>query len=159
MPGESFSQPILIWQDSINYIGRGSSSVTAKGNYEIAIAFDPTASRNGNVVSDIFLKKGILTPTSLFETRVQVFDFNLYQNYPNPFNPSTRIKFRLYSESIIKLSILDLLGREIVVLFNGRLQNGDYSFDYLAEYISSGLYFYKLETEKGSKVKSMIFIK
>lgn len=159
MPGEPFSQPILIWQDSVNYIGRGSSSVSAKDNYEIAIAFDPTASRNGNVVSDIFLKKGILTPTSLLQTGAQVLDFNLYQNYPNPFNPSTRIRFRLYSESILKLSILDLLGREIVVLFNGRLQYGDYSFDYRAEYISSGLYFYKLETEKASKVKSMIFIK
>ncbi len=159
LPGESFSQPLLIWQDSINYIARGSSSVTAKGNYQIAIAFDPAASRNGNVVSDIFLKKGTLTPTSLSETETRISDFKLYQNFPNPFNPSTRISFSLYAKSNVKLSILDILGREIRVLLNGNLQNGDYSFDYHADNISSGVYFYKIETETGSKIRSMIYLK
>lgn len=159
LPGQSFSTPVLIWEDSISYIARGSSSVTSKGNYDIAIAFDPAASRNGNVVSDIFLKKGILTPTSISGFVTGIPDFQLYQNFPNPFNPSTTISFSLNNENNVKLSILDLLGREIKVLFKGCLPFGNYSFDYHAEKISSGVYFYKLETKTGCKIRSMILLK
>lgn len=48
-------------------------------------------------------------------------DYQLSQNYPNPFNPSTTIKFGLAKNSLVKISVYDMLGREVAQLVNERL--------------------------------------
>jgi hypothetical protein len=85
--------------------------------------------------------------------------FNLYQNYPNPFNPVTNIKYELNNISFIKLSVIDITGKIIKVLFEGKQNAGLYETEFNAEYLSSGIYFYKLETEKYSETKKMILLK
>lgn len=156
----SFVQPILIFEDSTaSYIGRGSSSVAARGNGEIAVTFDPTASRNGEVVSDIFLKKGTLTITRIEPANESVKDFVLEQNYPNPFNPNTLISFTLPSSGLVRLKIYNSLGKEVETLVNENLSSGSYSVNFNASHLSGGVYFYKFETESFSETKKMILVK
>jgi hypothetical protein len=85
--------------------------------------------------------------------------YNLYQNYPNPFNPTTTIQFSIPERTNVKLSIFDVLGREIQTIVNDELSAGTYKFNFNANYLSSGIYFYRLDAGKFSSVKKMILMK
>ena len=85
--------------------------------------------------------------------------FSLYQNYPNPFNPETIIKFELTSKQHAKLSVTNILGEEISILYNGNLQAGEYSYKWDALNYPGGIYFYKLQTDEGFVVKKMLLLK
>jgi len=71
--------------------------------------------------------------------------FTLDQNYPNPFNPSTTIKYELPNFSIVRLSVYDMLGREVSVLVNERREAGCHEVRFDASGLSSGVYFYRLQ--------------
>jgi len=86
-------------------------------------------------------------------------DYKLYQNYPNPFNPVTRIDFDILKNGYVSLKVFDLLGREVKSLVNENLQPGSFSVDFDASELSSGIYFYKIETEGYAEVKKMILFK
>lgn len=85
--------------------------------------------------------------------------FMLLQNYPNPFNPVTMIRFEIPVNAFVKLSVYDLIGKEIAVLHSGYLLAGSYSLNWSAAGISSGIYFCRLETEKYSDTRKMIVVK
>jgi photosystem II stability/assembly factor-like uncharacterized protein len=85
--------------------------------------------------------------------------FSLQQNYPNPFNPSTKISFSLPVNSFVKLSVYNLLGREVANLVNEKLSAGSYAYDFNGEVLSSGVYYYKMETENFSETKKMVLLK
>ena len=90
--------------------------------------------------------------------------FNVYQNYPNPFNPSTKIKFDIPSglngsNSKVRHSVYNSLGKEIAELVNENLGAGSYETEFDASDFSSGVYFYKIETDNFSQTKSMFLIK
>ena len=85
--------------------------------------------------------------------------FELYQNYPNPFNPSTSIKFDIAKSTFARLSVYDVLGREVSVLVNEELKPGTYEVKWNAGAISSGIYFYKLSTSDFTVSKRMILSK
>ena len=85
--------------------------------------------------------------------------FHLYQNYPNPFNPTTSIRFDLKKTSHVKLIVYDILGREVALLVNEKLGYGGYTVDWYAKGYTSGVYFYKLITDKYVDVKKMVLIK
>lgn len=72
--------------------------------------------------------------------------FSLSQNYPNPFNPVTTIRFSLPAQSAVRLSVYDLLGREIGVLVDEELPQGTYRVPFDASYLSSGVYMYTLRS-------------
>ncbi|MEO8513613.1 MAG: SBBP repeat-containing protein [Ignavibacteria bacterium] len=86
-------------------------------------------------------------------------NYKLYQNYPNPFNPSTKIKFDLASESDVKLSVFDITGKEVGVLLNNKLAAGSYEISFNNINLSSGIYFYRLNTGSYSEIKKMTLIK
>lgn len=85
--------------------------------------------------------------------------FSLLQNYPNPFNPKTNINYQLPIDNYVKLTIFDALGREAAVLVNEKQSAGNYSVEWDGTNYSSGLYFYKLETENFVESKKMVLIK
>jgi photosystem II stability/assembly factor-like uncharacterized protein len=85
--------------------------------------------------------------------------FSLYQNYPNPFNPNTNIKFNLPKSSYVKLTIYDILGKEVAVLVNENLNAGSYIVDWNASDYPSGIYFYRLVTGDFVGVKKMLLVK
>ncbi|HJY63032.1 MAG TPA: T9SS type A sorting domain-containing protein [Ignavibacteria bacterium] len=89
-------------------------------------------------------------------------NFKLEQNNPNPFNPSTVIKYELFEASYVKLKVFDLIGKEIVTLVDANQSPGSYSIEFDASKyanLTSGIYFYKLETSVSSEVKKMILTK
>jgi len=89
-------------------------------------------------------------------------NFSLNQNYPNPFNPSTEIEFAIPPEGAngnVKLEVYDILGMEVSTIVNEQLRSGTYRVNFNATGLSSGVYFYKLETRGFSESKKMILTK
>jgi hypothetical protein len=86
-------------------------------------------------------------------------DYSLSQNYPNPFNPITRIDFDIPKNGFVSLKVYDILGREVQTLVNENKTAGSYSVDFNGADLTSGVYFYRLESEGFSNVKRMIVIK
>jgi hypothetical protein len=85
--------------------------------------------------------------------------FGLIQNYPNPFNPTTVISWQLAVGSSVRLSIYDLLGREVAVLVSGHLDAGYHQYEWDASGMASGVYLYRLEAEKFSETKKMMLMR
>ncbi|MEO8513306.1 MAG: T9SS type A sorting domain-containing protein [Ignavibacteria bacterium] len=89
-------------------------------------------------------------------------NFKIEQNTPNPFNPTTNISYELFDASYVKLKVFDLIGKEIAVLVDASQTKGTYTVTFDASkysILTSGIYFYKLETDKYSEVKKMILTK
>ena len=86
-------------------------------------------------------------------------DFELFQNYPNPFNPSTTISLSLKNSGLTKLSVYDILGREVQVLLNDELSAGNYKINFDGQNLSSGIYIYRLESGSFIQSKRMILLK
>ncbi len=91
--------------------------------------------------------------------------FVLEQNYPNPFNPSTKIQYNIPERCFVSIKVFDVLGREVKTLVNDFKNPGTYSVEFLYNNLSSGVYFYRMETNSGDGVtkfvsmKKMVFLK
>lgn len=85
--------------------------------------------------------------------------FKLSQNYPNPFNPSTKINYDLPADGKVNLTLFDISGREVATIVNEVQQAGYYSYTFNGANLSSGIYFYKIQTEQFSETKRMMLIK
>ena len=85
--------------------------------------------------------------------------FSLSQNYPNPFNPSTNISFTLPVKSFAKLKVFDLIGKEVTTIVSEELPVGEHTYQWNAVDISSGVYFYRLETGSFVETKKLILLK
>jgi hypothetical protein len=103
-------------------------------------------------------------PTSVKDVSLAPTRFDLGQNYPNPFNPETRIQFGLPARGYVRLSVYNMLGQVVSVLVNGELPAGTKEvvwngMDQHGRSMTSGVYFYKLETPQGAMTKKMILVK
>jgi|WetSurMetagenome_2_1015567.scaffolds.fasta_scaffold164680_2 hypothetical protein len=85
--------------------------------------------------------------------------YNLEQNYPNPFNPVTKINFDLPKSGFVTLKVYDILGQEVATLVNGTKNAGRYNVDFDGSSISSGMYFYKIESNGFVATRKMMLIK
>lgn len=85
--------------------------------------------------------------------------FELFQNNPNPFNPSTMIRFQLPKESFVTLKVHNILGQEVQTLVNEVRQAGRYEAVFDGSRLSSGVYFYRLQTVSFSEIKKLLLIK
>lgn len=91
-----------------------------------------------------------------------ITEIKLYQNSPNPFNPTTSISYELYTATKVMLKIYSLDGKEVETLVDEFQTPGSYKIEFNAtKYteLSSGIYFYKLQTDHSSDIKKMIFTK
>ncbi|HSD64820.1 MAG TPA: T9SS type A sorting domain-containing protein [Ignavibacteriaceae bacterium] len=86
-------------------------------------------------------------------------NFNLEQNYPNPFNPTTQINYSIPSSQKVVLKVYDELGREVATLVNIEQPAGNYSADFNAAGLASGVYFYRLQAGNFIEMKKMILMK
>lgn len=86
-------------------------------------------------------------------------DYNLQQNYPNPFNPNTIINYNVSKSAYITIKVYDVSGKEISTLVQGYKTPGTYKVTFSGDNLTSGVYFYRLETKTYSETKKMIFIK
>jgi hypothetical protein len=88
-----------------------------------------------------------------------VVAYELNQNYPNPFNPSTTIEFALPQSGKVKLAVYDVLGRQVMTLIDTRMEAGRHNVTFDASRLSSGVYFYRLQTSDHVFTKKMMLIK
>jgi hypothetical protein len=86
-------------------------------------------------------------------------NYELNQNFPNPFNPNTVISYSLPSASNEKLIVYNTLGQTVKILENGFKNAGNYSINFNASDLPSGIYFYKLEAGQFTQIKKMILLK
>lgn len=85
--------------------------------------------------------------------------FSLSQNYPNPFNPSTTVKFQIPKFSNVKITIFDILGKEIMTLVDEEVNPGIYEIGFDGGKLASGIYYYNLTTDNFSTTKKMVLVK
>jgi flagellar hook assembly protein FlgD len=129
---------IIVWQDM-----RSSGKEELRNVYAQSVTIEESA-----------VEQGDLYPGSMV----------LHQNYPNPFNPNTAIKFTVPEKSNLRISIYDLLGREVRTLVNGRMEAGEFKVDWNGKDnsghpVSSGIFFCKLESKSlvtGQKYRQTI---
>ena len=85
--------------------------------------------------------------------------YALDQNYPNPFNPATSIKFSIKEKGMVSLAVFDLLGREITTLVNKEMEPGNYTVNYDASELVSGVYVYQLKAKDFISTRKMMLVK
>jgi hypothetical protein len=140
---------VFIWRESKGYQDRNTYQK------EIDYLKSFLTARLGWVDTQLLNTSNVAT-----EPHAHPVDFSLAQNYPNPFNPSTKITYTLKSSSIVRLSVYDLLGRETAVLVNDeRKAAGKYEVTFNSTNVSSGIYFYRLQTDNFVKTNKMVVIK
>ncbi len=91
-------------------------------------------------------------------------EYSLSQNYPNPFNPSTKIKYTLPESGLVTIKVFDILGNEMVKLVNNELPAGTYEAEFSAARfnnleVTSGIYFYRIQSGIFMETKKMILLK
>lgn len=129
------------------------SVVTIPGLTHYTITHVDLGSSDGEKVDVTRKALGVL-PTS----------YRLDQNYPNPFNPDTRIDFALPKAGNVSLTIYDALGRTVKTLASGMLEAGQHTVTWngtnsQGQTVSSGVYFYRLETAAGAYSRKMMLLK
>lgn len=105
-------------------------------------------------------KGPLIDPTDAEEHDNQIPGaFALFQNYPNPFNPTTTLSYQLPVISKISLKIYDILGKEVATLVDQEQEAGYYDIKFNASLLSSGVYFYRLQTDSFVETKKLILLK
>jgi hypothetical protein len=101
--------------------------------------------------------------TAVGNTNVAPQKFALSQNYPNPFNPSTRIQYSLEKAGMVSLKVYNLLGLEVATLVNGRQEAGSYAVPFGIDNgttgLSSGVYFYRLQSGSLVSTRKLVLLK
>lgn len=98
-------------------------------------------------------------PTDVKDKNNPPAQFVLEQNYPNPFNPTTNIRFQISNFGFTSLKVYDVLGREVTTLISEEKNPGNYVVKFKAADLTSGIYFYRLETNEFVQTKKMILMK
>lgn len=138
--------------DSFNLVRQTVNEITSPFNHvnpvtdpdTLCIA-PPVGPLNGEEIKD--------------RTEGEVKEFKMLQNSPNPFNPSTTINFEIPVSSYLTIKVFDVSGRLISTLVNEFKEQGRHSVFFDGSMLSSGIYYYKLESQGITDVKKMILIK
>ncbi len=93
------------------------------------------------------------------EPVVKARRFELSQNYPNPFNASTSISYTIEKAGMVKLTVFDMVGKEVAKLVNEVKNPGDYKVTFDGSNLSTGIYFYRLETGSNVATQKMMLLK
>ena len=124
----------------------------------------PDSIQNGATVQDTFfvdyvrVYKKIATDVESNDPDIPS-SFVLSQNYPNPFNPSTTISYSLPQSGFVQLKVYDMLGREVTTLVNKEQTSGNYKIEFNASNLTSGVYFYRLQSGSFAETKKLIFLR
>jgi hypothetical protein len=117
------------------------------------------ACNSGTLPTDMGVFAYTFVPLGINDPVSQPTEFKLFQNYPNPFNPVTKIYYHLPHQSHVNLSVYDVNGRLVTVLFNGMQTQLTNTVEFNSAGIASGVYFYKLTAGDFTDIKKMVLVK
>ena len=91
-------------------------------------------------------------------------EFTVKQNYPNPFNPTTEIDYGIPEESMVDITIYDIMGRSVSRLVQSHMNAGYHSITWnatnsLGDPVSAGMYFYTIQAGEYRVTKKMLLLK
>lgn len=142
----------IIWR-------RYSFPLTAWAGQNIFLSFVHKDSDGHGMVLDSVAVFGNPATGISHDPNVIPTKFELYQNYPNPFNPITKIKFDVPKSGFTTLKVYDATGSEVSTLVSDELATGKYTVDFDASNLSSGIYYYRLESNGQIKTNKMSLVK
>jgi len=146
--------------NGLNWVSMTTAGVTNLKHFDFLqfnnIVIGYAVSSSGSVIKTMDTLS-ILTGTS--QNGIIAHEFNLEQNYPNPFNPMTEISYSIAKESFVKLSIIDILGKEVYTAVNENRKPGSYKVTIDGSGLGSGVYFYKLTAGGFTQTRKMILLK
>ncbi len=147
-------------------VSSGPYNISANGSIDVAfaIAADTSITALREAVKDAKKKFGWILRDVPNNKIIVPVKFELYQNYPNPFNPTTTIEYSIPTVETrhalsVQLKIYDILGREVAELVNEKQAAGNYSVQFNAANLSSGVYFYRIKAGNFVQTKKMVLIK
>jgi len=165
-PAGDNSTVVATFKAELNGLGGGAAVVFASGflnpaNNQDGPAFGLFAALpNGQVVELMPVSGGFAAnKTGDVDDALVPAEFKLNQNYPNPFNPSTTISFALPQASNVTLKVYNVIGQTVKTLVNEQMEAGEHQVTFDASNISSGMYFYRLDTDSFSETKKMVLLK
>lgn len=143
--------------------GSGGSQMTSSNLSIVGTVGQPligvvSSSSHTNAIGFWYQSAGLVTSVEQLSSRMPA-EYRLEQNCPNPFNASTTIQFALPKHSAVTLKLFDLLGREVAILMDEELQAGEYKVVFDARGLSTGVYFYRLQTEEFRQTKKLMLLK
>lgn len=161
------------WQQAVRYTGTVSTihqcqiDITKYANHSsnVKVRFRLTADAStiadGWYVDDILITGYTNSGQSLSDENESntPIKFTVEQNYPNPFNPSTVIRYFLSENGYTSLKIYDIAGKEVATILNENKIAGNYEVTFNGNNLSSGVYFYKIQSGSFSAVRRMFLIK
>jgi flagellar hook assembly protein FlgD len=114
-----------------------------------------------NIVS---VEIGVGVEVSLDESEITPIQFALHQNYPNPFNPHTEISFDIPEMTDINVSVFNLMGQKVKTLVNDNITPGYHTIMWDGTndkglQVSTGMYFYTLQSSEKRVMRKMLFLK
>jgi hypothetical protein len=136
---------------SIRLIFQSNSSLAPSYNF---MEIDPT-----NYINQ-FYTYSFNKITGVTKSRQTIdADFVLSQNYPNPFNPTTTINYSVPKAGFVTLKVYDVLGKIVSTLVNANKPAGNYSVEFNASKLVSGIYFYRMTSGLFSETKKLLLLK
>ena len=161
---EQFPNPIT--GSFFNYTEYTASLSDLGGQPDVRLRFhlvtNSAGRREGIFIDDFAIALG---PTDVEdEVPIAPVSFDLFQNYPNPFNAKTMISFSLDENAFTRLTVFDLLGRQVKTLISGDLPAGAHEViwdgtDQSGRGVSSGIYLYRLDSGSKNMVQRMSLLK
>ncbi|MFC2170984.1 T9SS type A sorting domain-containing protein, partial [Calditrichota bacterium] len=143
-----------LWEDTSGWVHNYPLHIDETGYWEdpYNYAWNHTEWEDG----DPFFRS-----TNNVEDKVKLLpnEIELAQNYPNPFNGTTRISFEINRTAMVKITVYDVLGREIETLLNRPMQPGKHSKTFDAGNLSAGIYFVKLHTAETVSIRKMLLLR
>lgn len=143
--------------DNPVYKNNQVQSIAFHNGYLVVLGKNWDGTRNPQSIG--WLKKYGDSLTGIEPNEETAEKYSLSQNYPNPFNPITTIEFSIPEKSSVKITVFDILGKEIEVLVNEVKTKGNFSITFDGKNLSSGIYFYKIETPEFTETKKMLLVK
>ncbi|MHB1049369.1 MAG: T9SS type A sorting domain-containing protein [Bacteroidota bacterium] len=121
----------------------------------------PMAPGDLNTIISWIKNGAVENPTSVRELQESglIKTFELHQNYPNPFNPVTQIRFAIPVSGSVRMTLIDAAGKQIAILIDREMKRGSYSYTLDASRLSSGVYFYRLQSANYSVTKKLVLTK
>jgi len=151
--------PLVSFDADVSPLGGSTGIILASG------FLDPSANNDGPAFGVIV----VLTDGSVVELGMATSSedlasdrpgqFELNQNYPNPFNPTTAISYTLPEASDVRIDVFNVTGQQIATIVDTRQSAGQYTVQFDASALSSGVYLYRIQADNFSQTRRMTLIK